>query len=251
MGLAQTQLPLSFCLLGFVSSAQAAESKTGTTANLITTLIQSWQWATFGVLIIAEFFMLLVLFAAFQSLGLYFKNKKKRDQTPDTNNWNVSAAFCWFAILGSFFLVAYYPLYIVQQLFPQLIGVDTITHSIIPYGMVVLTIDMADTTIACAFLALIRRRRYIHFLGSVPVWKTVFDVAIVLSMIALTAAKTTLTCLISTYESESKIMIVNRMYHAFTALYVLIILNIIISAFLLRRALIKGAIQDEVCSLTF
>ncbi|PPQ67799.1 hypothetical protein CVT25_009103 [Psilocybe cyanescens] len=115
----------------------------------------------------------------------------------------------------------------------------------VPSGMMIMTNDLADISIACAFLVLVHHRQRIHFPNTIPTWKVALDIILIMLMVVFTAIKTTLGSNVATYESLTKYNILNAMFHVYVALYVLATIDITVSATLLQRKLSLESDKDD------
>lgn len=91
--------------------------------------LQSWGWASFGVCIVAEIFAISLFFISIQSLARYHRYKHIRPEPAVTDSQNTGAAFCCYCMLGSFFLVAYFPLLLLQNVLPDVFDTQRVSPS--------------------------------------------------------------------------------------------------------------------------
>lgn len=264
------------------SSAGEGDSALGDAAgNLASNAIQSWQWALIVMAIFGEALAVILALGSIKAIIVYTQKKgesrrmlgiehgTKLDSSwipTDDAFWNTSGAFCLFALIGLVGLAAYYPLFVLQQLMQARvisIGMDPFKTQILMFGLANLTNRFGDIGVACALLAVVRRRWKVHFppfstssnagqpeysQGWWYNWKLCFDAAIALLMLIFGGVIASFECKEGTYFSRGKLIASSDMYHLYSALYYVITIDIVVSAFLLRGALVKVGIKDEVSS---
>lgn len=205
--------------------------------------VQSWQWATFVTAVIAGVFAIMIFYKSIQALDKYYRAIKK-DGPSSLESWNTGTAFWAFGMLGSFFLAAFYPLLIVQALAPDLFNVLSVTYSQIPTGMMLMCANLADITIACAFLVLLHHRQTLHF-GTTSTWKRLVDISLIFLMVVFTIVEAVFDSLTSTFQSLSKWRALVDINHLYLALYLVTTIDITVSSVILRRKVKATTMEDD------
>lgn len=239
-----------------VSASLAKSSEEGSsfpsdTASqaIVDGLFQSWQSATTVFAILAEIFSLILLKMSIMSLSRYLKLKKKGIVATDDRN--LGKAFNILMIATSLSLLAYYPLFVVYLINNDFLPL-IISDPFILSGLAILSGGLVDITIVSAFLVLLRRRQLLHQPEKNRRWKSVVEVMMILTMTALTVVKTTLASIVFMFEWDSvkktlsmyKAMV--DLFHVYTILYLLVIIDMIVTSRMLRSTLKKKGLAGVV-----
>jgi len=220
--------------------------KVGT--NVITKFfLQSWVWAAIVVVSIA------FLSLAFLFLKAFFMhlNKHPRHLFPGEPDDTMSGIegngdarmgqlFCTLTVLSLFFMMAYFPMFLVFTLLP--LQYDNLPQAIMtttsPVAMMNSASGFGGALTTGALLALISHRHCLHFGRGkgMPLWKKAVDLAIVSFIIIFTVILTVLYGLLPTFQSMMPINTLNAMAHLYNAFYAMAVLDI----FYLRYCCGKG-----------
>ncbi|TFK34245.1 hypothetical protein BDQ12DRAFT_669543 [Crucibulum laeve] len=144
------------------------------------------------------------------------------------------------SLLASYIIYTLFVAYDLQQGF--------VTHTFQPvfYAMLGFTEELADVLIAGAMLLLIYHRAKLNNLPPVPWWKKTLDIVMITSLSAFVVVLLSVTSaiwVVPNYNVAFNAWL--AFFHLYTAVYVLITANIVISAIVLSSKLSTMVIQDH------
>ncbi|TFK34244.1 hypothetical protein BDQ12DRAFT_738306 [Crucibulum laeve] len=217
-------------------------SKTAQLAQkpLYLTPINTAAFVFYVVFAIATFFQ---LYNALRGLS---RDKKREAKVP---HYRISTGIKFRSLLvfATLPLITHYTLTAISIAYDLNRIASRVSFSFAYYAMRIFTGMLADVIIAGAMLVLVHHRARVSRVPAAPLWKKIMDAALILLLTLYAIVVAVIGATYATMENRLSMLNIREIfYHMFTAFYILVVIDIFISAALISYKLSKDDVEDNI-----